>query len=130
MDIRTKDIFILDGHRCVYCGTAGRKLQIDHVVPRAKGGADVVGNIASSCLPCNSSKGSKLIDRSKLPPRFHEPIDQTPVKLKKRSSRGNRKQQMQRWTEKNRKHRNEYMRIYMANRRAQQLQNQQTNHEI
>lgn len=39
---------------CVYCG--GRATAIDHIVPRARGGEDAVGNLASACRSCNSQK--------------------------------------------------------------------------
>jgi hypothetical protein len=32
--------------------------QVDHVVPRVKGGLDNLDNLVLSCSPCNSRKGS------------------------------------------------------------------------
>lgn len=50
------------GHRCVYCG--GRSgdpvLNIDHVVPRSRGGTDRVSNLAIACRTCNEAKGALL----------------------------------------------------------------------
>lgn len=47
---------------CAYCGDKpGRsRLQIDHFIPRAKGGSDDEENLLSSCRDCNSGKSDKL----------------------------------------------------------------------
>ena len=29
------------GHRCVYCGTEDVPLEVEHIVPKSKGGSDV-----------------------------------------------------------------------------------------
>lgn len=51
---------ILDefGHRCAYCGRAGKMTQ-DHVQPIARGGAHAAGNVVPACKSCNASKGAK-----------------------------------------------------------------------
>ncbi len=48
-----------DGEVCKYCGATGVPLQLDHVVPRSRGGADEAENLAPACKPCNSSKGAR-----------------------------------------------------------------------
>ena len=50
-----------DGYRCVYCGAQNVRFQLDHVVPRSKGGSDDPSNLATACGPCNASKGAKLL---------------------------------------------------------------------
>jgi hypothetical protein len=40
---------------CVYCGKT-RSLQIDHVIPRNKGGKDCGENLVLACNKCNASK--------------------------------------------------------------------------
>lgn len=57
-------IFERDGFRCVYCGSTDR-LEVDHVVPRARGGANVAANLATACRPCNASKGSLDVEEWK-----------------------------------------------------------------
>lgn len=47
--------------RCVYCGEE-RSLTEDHVLPLIRGGNDDIENIAPSCGPCNSSKGTKTAE--------------------------------------------------------------------
>jgi 5-methylcytosine-specific restriction endonuclease McrA len=45
--------------RCAYCGTTGVRLQIEHIVPRSRGGSDRVSNLAVACEPCNLRKGKQ-----------------------------------------------------------------------
>jgi 5-methylcytosine-specific restriction endonuclease McrA len=45
--------------RCCYCPALASHL--DHVVPIAKGGADVEHNIVPACAACNLSKGAKTL---------------------------------------------------------------------
>lgn len=57
-------------NRCL-CYGRKRKLTADHVVPVSKGGSSNISNIQPLCGPCNSKKGTKIIDFRK-PVRFHE----------------------------------------------------------
>lgn len=49
-----------DGHACVYCGateeTSGAHLHLDHLTPRALGGADHASNLVTACRRCNSAR--------------------------------------------------------------------------
>jgi 5-methylcytosine-specific restriction endonuclease McrA len=45
------------GRRCAYCGVSGVPLQIEHIVPTARGGSDRVSNLTLACGPCNTRKG-------------------------------------------------------------------------
>lgn len=58
-------IFIRDKCRCQYCGFDGkndfgrwRHLEVDHLIPKAKGGGDSDENKVTSCQRCNTIKGS------------------------------------------------------------------------
>jgi 5-methylcytosine-specific restriction endonuclease McrA len=42
--------------RCVYCGRPSTSLQIDHIVPIAKGGRSNIKNLIPCCPKCNRSK--------------------------------------------------------------------------
>lgn len=48
------------GQPCAYCG-ATENIELDHIVPIARGGAHDLENLAPACLPCNRSKGAKLL---------------------------------------------------------------------
>ena len=47
------------GRACAYCGTRNVPLQVEHIVPRARGGSDRVSNLTLACAPCNECKGSQ-----------------------------------------------------------------------
>lgn len=49
------------GNRCLCCGST-RKLTIDHVIPLARGGRNVLENLQLLCKSCNSRKGTKSTD--------------------------------------------------------------------
>src|SRR6185312_330186 len=44
---------------CMYCGAKDRALQIEHLVPKARGGSDRVDNLTLACAPCNQRKGNR-----------------------------------------------------------------------
>jgi 5-methylcytosine-specific restriction endonuclease McrA len=59
----SKEIFEKYDFKCCYCGEQATCL--DHVFPISRGGPDIASNLVASCGPCNSSKGSKLINEWK-----------------------------------------------------------------
>lgn len=54
-------VFERDRYTCTYCKAVGVRLEADHVVPVSRGGATAMDNLATACLPCNRSKGTKLL---------------------------------------------------------------------
>ncbi len=76
--ISRRALFARDGWRCVYCGTAGGRLTLDHVVPRSRGGESVWENVVTSCAPCNLRKGNRLLNEISMqlsaPPRPPAPV--------------------------------------------------------
>jgi 5-methylcytosine-specific restriction endonuclease McrA len=56
-----RNIFARDGHCCQYCGRSMplSQLNIDHVMPRSRGGKTTWENVVCSCLPCNTRKGGR-----------------------------------------------------------------------
>lgn len=55
-------IYRRDGYRCCKCGVSDRyaPLEIDHIVPIAKGGKSVYDNLQTLCHRCNVEKGDKI----------------------------------------------------------------------
>jgi 5-methylcytosine-specific restriction endonuclease McrA len=47
--------------QCAYCGAKDVPLQIEHIVPRAKGGTSRISNLTLACEPCNLKKGTQNI---------------------------------------------------------------------
>jgi len=57
-----QNVFERDGNTCQYCGKQfdREELNLDHVIPREKGGQTTWENIVCSCIPCNTKKGNRL----------------------------------------------------------------------
>lgn len=47
---------------CAYCGARNVPLNIDHIVPKARGGSDRVSNLTLACVDCNQVKGATPVD--------------------------------------------------------------------
>lgn len=52
---------ILAPAACTYCGDADGPFEVDHVIPLAKGGMNIEGNLTCACVPCNRSKRDLMI---------------------------------------------------------------------
>ena len=50
------------GRRCVYCAKSGVPLNVEHIVPKARGGSNRLSNLAIACVECNQKKGAKPIE--------------------------------------------------------------------
>jgi len=44
---------------CVYCVKRDVPLEVEHIVPKSKGGSDRVSNLTLACVPCNQKKGNQ-----------------------------------------------------------------------
>lgn len=57
------EILRRDNFTCKYCGRSSPDavLQVDHVIPRARGGLTVASNLVTACRDCNLGKSDKLI---------------------------------------------------------------------
>ena len=55
------NIFERDRNTCQYCGKVfdRRDLNLDHVIPRERGGPTSWENIVCSCIPCNARKANR-----------------------------------------------------------------------
>jgi 5-methylcytosine-specific restriction endonuclease McrA len=62
--LNRRAVFVRDGHRCQYCGAVAEN--IDHVVPRSRGGEHVWENVVAACRPCNSRKEDRLLHEAGL----------------------------------------------------------------
>ena len=44
--------------KCTYCEVKDVPLQVEHVVPKAKGGSNRISNLCLACDKCNKKKGT------------------------------------------------------------------------
>lgn len=49
---------------CGYCGKPGEN--VDHIVPRSRGGKNEWENVVWACKPCNHRKADKLLSEAKM----------------------------------------------------------------
>lgn len=56
-----KNILIRDGHTCQYCGEKflSGELELEHVIPRARGGLSTWENLVAACRNCNARKADR-----------------------------------------------------------------------
>lgn len=61
-----KNIYSRDNNTCQYCGKKfpTEKLNIDHVVPKSRGGKNTWDNLACSCFKCNQKKRDRNPDEA------------------------------------------------------------------
>jgi len=55
------------GRKCVYCGKENVPLQVEHIVPKTRGGTDRVSNLTLACEPCNQKKGNQTAEEFGYP---------------------------------------------------------------
>ena len=57
-----KMVFEKDGYRCQICGatSATTKLEVDHIIPLARGGTDDFDNLITLCCHCNHGKNDNI----------------------------------------------------------------------
>ena len=65
-----RNVFVRDNFTCQYCARElpEQQLNLDHVVPRDKGGRTTWANIVTSCVRCNTRKANKLPDEARMHP--------------------------------------------------------------
>ena len=49
-------------HQCTYCQITGVPLEIDHVVPKRRGGSNRVANLVIACHSCNQRKAARSLE--------------------------------------------------------------------
>ena len=59
--LNRQSVFERDAYRCQYCGKhcKNHELNLDHVMPKERGGAMSWENIVTSCIPCNTRKSNR-----------------------------------------------------------------------
>jgi 5-methylcytosine-specific restriction endonuclease McrA len=62
--LNRRAVFARDGNRCQYCGATAEN--IDHVIPRSRGGQHVWENVVAACRPCNTRKEDRSVHEAGL----------------------------------------------------------------
>jgi 5-methylcytosine-specific restriction endonuclease McrA len=84
-----KNVLLRDQYRCQYCNEEfpAKELNIDHVVPKSRGGKTIWENVVASCYDCNNKKGNKTpneagmkLKREAFKPKFIPAYKFTPSK--------------------------------------------------
>jgi len=83
------NVYLRDKHKCQYCGKKfeTKDLNLDHVVPKSRGGAMSWFNIVLSCIPCNDKKRDRTPEEAgmKLIRKPYQPTqDEVRVHISKR----------------------------------------------
>jgi len=72
-----REVLRRDAHQCQYCGRKARRLTIDHIVPRFRGGSYSWDNLVAACPQCNRKKGGRTLPQARMdllrPPREPRP---------------------------------------------------------
>ena len=57
-----RNIYEHYGHHCCYCGKkfGTQELNLEHVLPRSRGGKTDWSNIVTACIPCNLRKADRV----------------------------------------------------------------------
>ncbi len=72
------------GRKCTYCDKENVPLQIEHIVPKSKGGSNRITNLCLACPKCNQKKGNKDIEQflSRKPDLLKKVLTQAKKPLK------------------------------------------------
>lgn len=63
-----RNIYEHYNYTCCYCNKRFRTedLNLDHVVPKSRGGTSDWMNVVTACIPCNTKKANKLPEEAKM----------------------------------------------------------------
>jgi len=63
-------------YQCAYCGKENVPLEVEHIVPKSRGGSDRVTNLTISCVGCNEDKNTQTAEEFGYP-EVHDQAKET-----------------------------------------------------
>lgn len=64
------EVMMLDNFTCVYCGRRTPDVEADHLIPKSRGGPDILHNLVAACPQCNRRKGDRQLHETEMRLRF------------------------------------------------------------
>lgn len=55
------------GRKCAYCGISDLPLEVEHIMPKSRGGSNRVSNLTLACTRCNQEKGAQTASEFGFP---------------------------------------------------------------
>lgn len=55
------------GRKCAYCGAVGVPLEVEHIIPKSRGGSNRVSNLTIACTGCNKDKDDQTAEEFGFP---------------------------------------------------------------
>ncbi len=73
--VSRKNIMTRDSNTCQYCGVKFHpsELELEHIVPRSRGGKSSWDNLVAACRTCNSRKDNRTPEEAGMP-LLHRPL--------------------------------------------------------
>jgi 5-methylcytosine-specific restriction endonuclease McrA len=62
--------------KCCYCGKTNVPLEVEHIIPKSRGGTNRIDNLCLACHECNQKKGNKTAEEFGYP-NIQERVKQT-----------------------------------------------------
>lgn len=66
--LANETLFERDRYVCAYCGGLFHRedLSREHIIPKGQGGQDIWTNVVTACKHCNSAKGCRTLEQSRM----------------------------------------------------------------
>lgn len=66
--LANETLFERDRHVCAYCAGLfhDKDLSREHIIPKGQGGKDIWTNVVTACKHCNSMKGCRTLEQSRM----------------------------------------------------------------
>lgn len=82
--------------KCAYCDASNTKLEVEHIIPRSKGGTNSITNLCLACRKCNDTKDNLSIKEflSNKPAKLKQILAQCKATLKDAAAVNSSKQKL------------------------------------